>query len=103
MVGEWNSPVAWNLSNSESYLQNLPYHAPIRDLQPAERNRQLESFWPRAAGVEIQHTVFGLLLGLMAVAADYGRETRSLWVQIKRVEVVENVDVQTAEFYNLGF
>jgi len=83
-------------------MQEFSPHAPILQDQSAHAHGKLESSRPRAAGIEIEHSVARLLLGNMAVAADYNRESSGLRLEVQLCQIVQYIDGNATQFKHLG-
>ncbi len=85
------------------HRQDIPPQTSIANFQSSHADGQTEPPRSGAAGVEIQDAIFPFLLGPVRVAADHGGESCGLRIEIKRLQVMKQVDVQPAKHGNLGF
>lgn len=75
----------------------------LTDEQLADSDWQLESLRAGAAGIEIEHAIFRLLLGNVGVAVDDGVDSRGFRLQIESFKNVQNVDGDPLKFEELSF
>ncbi len=80
----------------------MPNQTGIGNFKSSHADGQTEPLRSGAAGIEIQDAIFQFLFGSMRVAADYGRESCSFRIEIKRVDVMNQVEVQAAKHDNLS-
>src|SRR5438270_13655527 len=78
-------------------------NAGCTDFQPADTDWQTEPARARAAGIEIQYAVFCCLRGFVGMAADDRSKAASAGIEIERIHVVQDINLQSAQFHNLGF
>ena len=71
--------------------------------QLAYGDRQLKAARAGAAGIEIQHPGFCLLLGNVAVAVNHGAHSGGLRLQIETFKDMEDVNRNAISFGNIGF
>src|SRR6266567_2844161 len=84
-------------------IQDRRTYPPIHYLQPPQSDRQREPSRSGASRIEIQHSVFHLLLWLMRMAADDRREPGSFGIKVERVQVMDDVDVKPGQFHDFDF
>src|SRR5207248_195828 len=80
---------AFNRRNSEIEIYDLGLQLCARHGQASHRNRQIESPWPRAAGVEIEDAVLGLDFGLVRMSGNDRAKSGRVGIEIQRVQVVQ--------------
>ena len=64
---------------------------------------QIESSRACAAGIEIEYTIFHLLLRNVTVAVDDGRDSCRLRVQIETFEDMQDINRNAINFEEIGF
>lgn len=70
--------------------------------EPPYGDWQLESPWPSAAGIEIEHAAAHLLLRNMTVPVDHDSEPSRLRFQTKLRQIVQDVDRNAADLYHFS-
>ena len=87
-----------------SNRHDLSTNASALNNQPSDTDRQLESPWSRAAGIEIEDAVARLLLRNMTVPGYYNFETSCFGLQIELGQIMQDVDRNTRELdrFSLG-
>jgi hypothetical protein len=83
--------------------QQFTSHAAILDDEPTYTHRKLESPRPRAAGIEVEHSVACLLLGNVAVPAHHHRKSSRLGLKVQLRQIVQHVDKNPTKFNRLRF
>src|SRR5471032_489197 len=84
-------------------LKYLSAQSAANDFYPSHADGQFESARPRAARIEIQDAVFHFLFRLMRVPADHCRKAGSLGIEVERVDIMDDVDVKSAQLDNFRF
>jgi len=79
-------------------IHEFAAHVSMFQDQAADAYRQFESSRPRAARIEIENAGARLLLGNVTVARDHRMESRCLWLEIERREIVQHKDGNTIHF-----
>src|SRR5690606_33367969 len=69
----------------------------ILDMQDAHTDRQLETPWPGAARIEVEHAVTYLVQRLVRMAGDYHVDACGLGINGQLLEVMQYIDVDRAE------
>ena len=64
------------------------------DSKPGQGNRKGKSPRPRASGIQIQNAIAQLGAGAMGVPRDNSREASGLRVDVERLEIVKDIQVQ---------
>jgi hypothetical protein len=71
-------------------------------IQSRHSNGQVEAAWPSASRVEIEHPANSLDPGPMRVAANDNVNPARDWIELQRLNVVQDMDAAPAEGYHLG-
>ena len=82
-------------------MKNLGFYFAVFNRQTSHSYRQLEPSWPGASGIEIEHAVFPLLLGHVAVPVDNRGEFRGLRLEVEFLNAVQHVDGYFADLKNI--
>jgi hypothetical protein len=87
-----------------SNRNDLSANASTLNGQSSDTDRQLESPWSRAAGIEIEDTATRLLLRNVTVPGYHNFEASRFGFQIKLRQVVQNINKNVREFdqFSLG-
>ena len=73
-------------------MNDLGFHSTRFDLEPRERDRQVEASRSSAAWIEVEHTVMHFDQGLVRVAKHNGRSTASDRIDRKLRTIMDHVD-----------
>jgi hypothetical protein len=83
-----------SIENRDDFSADLP----ALDDQFPHAHRQFESPRPRAAGIEIEHSILRLLPGSVAVAINHGIEARGFRLEVELRQIVQDVNRNAAQF-----
>ena len=71
-------------------------------IQSRHGDGQVETSWPSASRIEIEHPANGLDSGPMRVAANNDVDPARDWIKLQCFDVVQDVDAAPTEHYLLG-
>jgi hypothetical protein len=64
---------------------------------------QFESPRPRAARIQVKHSIAHLLFGNVTVAADHNRESSRFGLEVQLLQIMQHIDGNTAQLNHLSF